>query len=132
MGLLENSRALAVRMIDKYGAFVTVTRVTPGAYDAATDTRATDTETSVAVRAVAKAVSVARATGLGLSFEDAAMLAVSGQEFTIAADEAPFAPTPGMRITSATGAVFDVIAVETAAPNGVPIVHFAVCRGSAV
>lgn len=124
---LTRARALATRQIAKFGATVTLTRVTAGAYDSATETRAADVVESVAVKAVMTPYTPLLGVSLGLSFEQAAAILTSGSSFQIAADGLAFAPEPGMKILGADGRENVLAAVVVNAPDGVPIVY--TCAG---
>ena len=128
--VLVNAAKLAVRMIGKFGALVTLTKTVRGTYVASTDTRGADTVSAVAVLAVEQPYTPLLGVGLGMTFEQQTAITADARSFLVAGPTAPFAPEPGMTFTTANGKLWVVSSVKTDSPDGVPILYTCACKAA--
>lgn len=102
MTLDVSARASALRLIDKFGASVTYTKVTAGAYNPATGS-STPTTAASAVKAVAEVYS-------GNKFFDN-LITAGDRKFTCPASSFTVDPKPGDTITFES-VVYTIVAVK--------------------
>lgn len=88
------ARPLANKMIAQFGALVTITKVTPGAYDPNTSA-ATPTEVAETVRALVEDYNLVD-SGAGFA---AGLITFGDKKITVAATAITFEPTAGDKIT---------------------------------
>jgi predicted peptidase len=114
MSVYTRSIASALRMLRKYGQFMTLTQRTTGAYNPATAT-ASVTESGQTV------------TGAVFDYPtkqiDGTLILRGDKQVIVAASGLTVTPAPGMKLTDVNGDVFEVIAAEALAPAGEAVIH---------
>jgi hypothetical protein len=106
--------ATALKLLRKFGQFMTLTQRTTGDYDPATGS-ASVTESGQTV------------TGAVFDFPskliDGTRILTGDKEVLIAASGLTLTPAPGMKLTDADGNVFEVITAQPLAPAGEAVIH---------
>lgn len=115
MSVYTRPRATALKLLRKYGQFLTLTqRVATGEYDPAT---------------ASAAVTESGQTVTGAIFDypahkiDGTLIVQGDKEVLIAASGLTITPAPGMKLTDGNGDVFEVITAQALAPAGEAVIH---------
>lgn len=112
--------ATAARLLAEFGQTVTLTRVTPGAYDPVTGTNAAGTTATQSAAAVLLDYSAAES---GAQFADGSMVQIGDKKVLIQASGLAWAPDALTTVTDVAGVVWQLEQVRTLAPSGVALMY---------
>jgi hypothetical protein len=114
MSFYTRSQATALRLLRKYGQFMTLTQNTPGSYDPATGSVSTSASGETVTGAVfdypAKMI-------------DGTLIRQGDKTVYLAAKGMTLTPAPGMTLTDADANTYTVITAQPLNPAGVAVIH---------
>jgi hypothetical protein len=114
--------ATASALLAQFGQAVTLTKVTPGAYDPVTGQYAEGTTATQTASAALLDYSMREA---GASFADGSQVRVGDKKCLIEAAGLSWAPDEATTLTDAAGVVWQIEKLRTLAPSGVAVLYTA-------
>lgn len=114
MNFYTRSQATALRLLRKYGQYMTLTAKTTGAYDPATGTAAVTDAGQTVTGAI---------FDYPAKMQDGTLIKAGDKQVYLAASGLTVTPAPGMTLTDVDANVYTVITNQALNPAGTAVIH---------